>query len=97
VESPLTRPRFASVDLFPQAGRGKLRRWQNTCDSPCPLGRVIAILQLNRHTHGRPQASERAVGERDVTAVGAGDVAGDRKTQTGPAFILIARDVAGTA
>src|SRR5262249_6014638 len=49
--------------------------------------------QSDWHLDGRPQAAERRVAERDVAAVGAGDVAGDGETEPGAALVLVARIV----
>src|ERR1700719_2384713 len=51
-----------------------------------PQSRTVS----HRHPHGGAQAAHRAVAERDVAAVRAGDVAGDRQAQSGAAFILVA-------
>ena len=44
----------------------------------------------HRHPHRGAQAAHRAVAERDVAAMRARDVAGDRKAQAGAALILVA-------
>src|SRR5688572_27231493 len=46
---------------------------------------------LDRDPHGRAQAAERAVAERDVTAMRARDIAGDGEPEAGAAFVLVAR------
>ena len=46
--------------------------------------------RLHRHPHRRAQAAHRAVAERDVAAMRAGDVAGDGEPQPGAAFVLVA-------
>src|ERR1700676_4179555 len=48
---------------------------------------------LNRHPHYSTQTAKRAVGKRDVAAMGARDVARDREPEPGAAFVLIARVV----
>ena len=45
----------------------------------------------DRHAHRGPQAAERALGERDVAAMAAGDVAGDGQAQARAALVLVAR------
>src|SRR5713101_4840216 len=49
-----------------------------------------SFLALHRDPHGRAKAAHRAVAEHDVAAMGARDVAGDRKAQARAAFILVA-------
>src|SRR6185295_20259436 len=44
----------------------------------------------HRHPYRGAQAAHRAVAERDVAAMRAGDVAGDRKAKAGAAFVLVA-------
>ena len=46
--------------------------------------------QLHRHFHRRPQAAERAVTQRNISAMRACDVARDGKAEAGAAFVLIA-------
>src|SRR3712207_6780059 len=46
---------------------------------------------LRRQPHRRAQAPEGAVAEDDVTAMRAGDVAGDGKAEPGAALVLVAR------
>src|SRR6201988_4053279 len=48
---------------------------------------------LDRNPHRRAQPTHRAVAERDVAAMGAGDVAGNRQPKPGAAFVLVARIV----
>src|SRR5262245_22725215 len=73
-------------EALPPPGRGK-------GDSATPLLKCPAP-RLHRHAHRGPQSAERAVGQHDVAAMRAGDVAGDRKAESGAAFVLIARIVA---
>src|SRR5207248_11302209 len=56
-------------------------------------GHGVRAANLNRYPHGRPQAAQWAVAEQNVAAMGAGDVAGNGKTEPGAAFVLIARVV----
>src|SRR5690606_35226848 len=46
-----------------------------------------------RYAHDGPQAAHRAVAERDVAAMAAGDVAGDGKPEPGAAVIEVTRFV----
>src|SRR5215212_9876603 len=46
--------------------------------------------RLDRYPHAGAKAAHRAVAERDVAAMRARDVAGDRKSQSGAALVLVA-------
>src|SRR5664279_6424750 len=48
------------------------------------------ILSLHRYPYRGAQAAHRAVAERDVAAMRAGDVAGDGEAEAGAAFVLVA-------
>jgi cobaltochelatase CobN len=65
---PLTRPRFASVDLSPQAGRGDLRE----CDfDQCAAAERAALLTALDGRHVAPgPAGSPARGRRDVLPTG---------------------------
>ena len=47
----------------------------------------------HRHSHTRPQAAGWAVAEADIPAMRTGNIAGDRKPQSGAALILVAGSI----
>src|SRR5260370_18413626 len=59
----------------------------------CIASGTPGTFALDRHPYRRAQSPERAIGQDDVAAVGAGDVARDREPEAGAAFVLIARVV----
>src|SRR5260370_16578155 len=56
----------------------------------CIASGTPGTFALDRHPYRRAQSPERAIGQDDVAAVGAGDVARDREPEAGAAFVLIA-------
>ena len=71
------------------AGRRQERRGARSARSTRACGNA----RSSRHPDDRPQAAHRAVVQRDVAAMAARDVAGDRQAETGAAFVLVARRV----
>src|ERR1700704_2336264 len=72
----------------PQAGEGAQPR--NMLAALYPRYVADRAPPLHRYPHRGTQAAHRAVAERDVAAMRARDVAGDRKAEARPAFILVA-------
>src|SRR6267154_848679 len=75
-----------SMYLAPLAGRGRGRLWRPSWKER----RRQASATSNRRCDPRAEAAHRAVAERDVAAVRARDVAGDRQPKPGAALVLVA-------
>src|SRR5436190_24360520 len=84
---------MAATFLLPAAGfptAPASGRWSRSTKSGQRSGPADLRHSSHRYPHRGAKSAHRAVGERDVAAMRARDVAGDRQPQSGATLVLIA-------